>query len=154
MWKPQVLGYYKLITEIQQPDIEQLFLTVNLRVTFARLFIANKLFKPITPFHFTIENLVKDLRNEDTKISLATVYNVINDFNEAGLLQRIDRVGNGAAIYDTDPDPHAHFFNVSTGNLTNIKNFEMPHLPPVTPPIGTRIIGMDIILRIQGGSKN
>ena len=59
--------------------------------------------------HPTAEELFATVRRDESSMSLATVYNALDAFADAGLIRRIpSHVGNGPSRYDADIDPHAH----------------------------------------------
>jgi Fur family iron response transcriptional regulator len=82
-------------------------------------------------------------------VSLATVYNTLNQFTEAGLLREIV-VDAGRSYFDTNVSDHHHFFHEGTGMLADIPGSDVvvSLLPP--PPAGTTIRRVDVIVRIDG----
>ena len=63
----------------------------NLRPTKQRIQICQFLFDRDKTFHFTVEDLNKkiNLKNNNEKISLATLYNTVHAFKKAGHLKEI-----------------------------------------------------------------
>ena len=62
----------------------------GLRPTKQRLKICELLFDKENTFHFTINDLAKNISKElDEKISLATVYNTVHAFKNKGYLKEI-----------------------------------------------------------------
>ena len=70
--------------------------------------------------HITAELLFDEATRARVPVSLATVYNTLNEFVRAGLLRRID--GFGSARYDDDADnEHHHFHCDGCGRLFDVE---------------------------------
>lgn len=59
--------------------------------------------------HICAEQLYREAKNTGMNMSLATVYNTLNQFKNAGILQEI-LTGGGKTYFDTTMQPHAHIF--------------------------------------------
>ena len=82
--------------------------------------IAKKLFDRDKTFHFTIETLNKKInKKRSEKISLATIYNTIEAFTNAGYLKEI-LTSKSKSYYDTNIKSHHHFYDEGTKELTDI----------------------------------
>lgn len=81
------------------------------------------------------------------RLSLATTYNILNQFAKAGLIRRVD-LGE-RTWFCTSPAGHHHFLDLSTGRLSDIGGRQpgLDHLPP--PPPGFEVEGVDILVRIR-----
>jgi Fur family iron response transcriptional regulator len=75
----------------QNSEIVNKLRSSKLRPTKQRIRIAEFLFKREKTFHFTVENLNKNLNKKDSSenISLATIYNTVDAFKKAGHLKEI-----------------------------------------------------------------
>ena len=74
----------------------------GLRPTKQRILIAKNLFDTNKTFHFTVETLNKKInKSGDEKISLATIYNTVEAFNDAGYLKEI-LTSKNKRYYDTN----------------------------------------------------
>ena len=74
----------------QKKEIINKLRSSNLRPTKQRILIAKKLFDRKKTFHFTAETLNKAVnKKEDTRISLATIYNTVEAFTKAGYIKEI-----------------------------------------------------------------
>lgn len=98
--------------------------------------------------HLTAEMLHAEAKENAIKVSLATVYNTLHQFTDAGLLREIV-AESGCSYFDTNIDPHHHFLDEDTGMLTDIpaENVDVRTLP--TPPMGTHIASVDVIIRVR-----
>jgi len=81
------------------------------------------------------------------RLSLATTYNILNQFAKAGLVRRID-LGE-RTWFCTSPAGHHHYLDLSTGRLSDIAGRQpmLDHLPE--PPSGYEVEGVDILIRIK-----
>ena len=87
-----------------------------------------------SPRHMSADQIITDLRLAGSRVSKATVYNTLNLFSGQGLVREIS-VDTERQFYDSTTTPHHHFYNVDTGELTDIKlddlQFsQLPELPP------------------------
>ena len=80
-------------------------------------------------------------------VSVATVYNTLHQFTEAGLLRETPS-SRGARISDTNTADHHHFFCEATGKLQDIPapQLSVNGLPPLA---GTEIRRVDVIVLIR-----
>lgn len=69
--------------------------------------------------HICAEQLYREAKNTGMNMSLATVYNTLNQFKNAGILQEI-LTGGGKTYFDTTMQPHAHIFCESKGCVEDI----------------------------------
>ena len=89
----------------------------GLRPTKQRLKICEVLFNRDHTFHFTINDLAKNISNElNEKISLATVYNTVHAFKKKGYLKEIS-INSDKSYFDTNTTNHHHFFDEDTNEL-------------------------------------
>ena len=116
------------------------------RPTRQRLGLARLLFEGCDR-HVTAEQLHGEAMAADLRVSLATVYNTLNQFTAAGLLREVV-VEAGKSYFDTNTSDHHHFFLEGTGRLEDIPadHVVVRNLPP--PPDGTRIARVDVIVRL------
>ena len=97
--------------------------------------------------HVTAETLHREALAAGIRVSLATVYNALHRFTEAGLLREIV-VDSERAYYDTNTRHHHHFFNTATHELVDIPGaaIAIPRLPE--QPVGTAVDKVDVVVRI------
>lgn len=98
--------------------------------------------------HVTAEQLHAEAVAADIKVSLATVYNTLNQFRDAGLLREVV-VEAGSTWFDTNIDDHHHFFHENSRHLQDIccTQMNLPDLPCLPP--GTRVARVDVIIRLR-----
>ena len=120
----------------------------GLRPTRQRVSLATLLVGDGEDRHVTAESLYVLSAQGADKVSLATVYNTLRAFCDAGLMQEV--VVDGAKSYfDTRMDDHPHFFWEDSATLTDAPadQLEIARLP--TPPAGTEISRIDVVIRLR-----
>jgi Fur family iron response transcriptional regulator len=99
------------------------------------------------PQHLSADQIIATVRRTGSRVSKATVYNTLNLFCDRGLLRRVN-VGPTRQYYDPTTSAHHHFYNVSTGELTDIP-LDAVALTLNTPlPVGTVPAGVEVVIRI------
>ena len=98
--------------------------------------------------HITAELLHEEALEHEVTVSLATIYNTLNQFTQAGLLREV-AVEGSTTYFDTNISDHYHFYAEADGKLTDIPRFsiEMNKLP--SPPEGMEITGVDVVVRVR-----
>jgi len=98
--------------------------------------------------HVTAESLFALAGAAGEAVSLATVYNTLRAFCEAGLMQEVT-VDGSKSYFDTRMDDHPHFFWEDTGRLTDAPAdaLEIRSLPAA--PEGTEIVKVDVVIRVR-----
>ncbi len=97
--------------------------------------------------HISPDHFHRSLTTAGHKLSLATVYNTLNQFAVAGLVRRI---GFGERIwFCTDPTLQHHFFNETQGTLEAVPDGMAPPIDLPKAPNGTEICGVDVIVRLR-----
>ena len=119
----------------------------GLRPTRQRLALARLLLE-CGDRHVTAEQLHGEAMAAGIKVSLATVYNTLHQFTEAGLLREA-MVEPGRSYFDTNTADHHHFFCETTGELRDIPAHHLSVSGLPTPPAGTEISRVDIIVRVR-----
>ncbi len=127
--------------------IDKLLDNAKLRHTKQRAQIAKILFKAENR-HFTAEQLHKEVRTTGHTISLATIYNTLHQFRSAGLLRQVI-VEPGKVYFDTNTEPHHHFYIEDDGELLDVERNEVKisTLPEI--PKNCNIQEMDVIIRLR-----
>tara|TARA_B100000700_G_scaffold81762_1_gene92000 strand:- start:106 stop:525 length:420 start_codon:yes stop_codon:yes gene_type:complete len=137
-----------IISNNLKPYVQKLR-SSNLRPTKQRLKICQFLFDREKTFHFTVESLNKKInKNKDTKLSLATIYNTVEAFTNAGYLKEI-LTSKNKSYYDTNIKSHHHFYDEESKELTDIKYNQIKLSKVPTPPKGKKIKNLEVVIRIQ-----
>jgi Fur family transcriptional regulator, iron response regulator len=134
----------------QKTEIVNKLRSSKLRPTRQRIRIAEFLFNREKTFHFTIENLNKNINKKDNSenISLATIYNTVEAFKKAGHLKEI-LTNNNTSYFDTNISSHHHFYDDQTNELTdiNFNDIEVTKVPHA--PKGKKIKDVEVIISLQ-----
>ena len=121
----------------------------NLRPTKQRLKICQFLFDREKTFHFTVETLNKKISKYGAgKVSLATIYNTVEAFTNAGYLKEI-LTSKNKSYYDTNIKSHHHFYDEGSKELTDIRYSQIKLSKVPTPPKGKKIKNLEVVIRIQ-----
>lgn len=118
----------------------------GLRPTRQRVILAELLFAR-GDRHVTAETLYSETVDTNVQLSLATVYNTLNQFTQAGLLRRIGPDGS-RSFFDTNTSVHPHFYLVGEDVLVDVpERLMLTHMPEALP--GHEIARLDIIIHIR-----
>ena len=133
-------------------DIQDLLNRAGLRPTRQRLALGELLFAQ-GDCHVTAESLYEETVRRELSVSLATVYNTLHQFTEAGLLREVS-VEGGRTYFDTNTAPHSHLYCAEDGQLTDVAVplLDMDKLPEI--PEGMEIAGVDVTIRIRPVKKS
>lgn len=129
------------------PDVAKLLAYAGLRPTRQRLALARLLFKGMH-HHITAEALFAAAKRARLRLSRATVYNTLNQFTAAGLLQQI-AVDVETSYFDTNTDHHHHFYDMKTNRLIDVpyRAIRISKLPG--PPKGKRVVHVEVMMRVR-----
>lgn len=122
--------------------------TAGLRPTRQRVALAKLLVGDGEHRHVTAESLFEASRAAGEQVSLATVYNTLKSFSEAGLLREI-LVNGTKGYFDTNTTNHPHFFWEDDGRLQDApkEGLEIAALPKA--PDGAEISKVDVVIRLK-----
>jgi len=101
------------------------------------------------PQHLSAEQIIAAIRATGSRVSKATVYNTLNLFCERGLLRTVE-VDPTRQYYDSTIDAHHHFYNVDTGEITDIPLDAVALNVGAALPPGTEHAGVDVVIRVRG----
>ena len=98
--------------------------------------------------HVTAESLFAAVQNTGDQVSLATVYNTLRAFCDAGLMQEVT-VDGARSYFDTNTHDHPHFFWEDEGRLTDAPadQLEIARLP--RPPEGAEISSVNVVIKLR-----
>ena len=126
----------------------------GLRPTKQRLKICEVLFNRDSTFHFTINDLAKNISDQlGEKISLATVYNTIHAFKNKGYLKEIS-INSDKSYFDTNTTNHHHFFDEDTNELIDCDEqvIQTPHIKKNIT--GKKINSVEVLIKVATDNQN
>ncbi len=130
-------------------DIFKKLRSSGLRPTKQRVEIAKFLFEREKTFHFTVESLNKLLEKKTTsKFALATIYNTIHAFKDAGHLNEVEVKGN-KTYFDTNVSEHHHFYDSETCELIDIDANEVIIQKIPKAPNGKKIKNVEVFINLK-----
>ena len=130
-------------------DILKKLRSSGLRPTKQRVEIAKFLFEREKTFHFTIDSLNNLLSKKTTsKFALATIYNTVHAFKNAGHLSEVEVRGN-KTYFDTNVSNHHHFYDSETSELIDIdeKDVVIQKIPKA--PNGKKIKNVEVFINLK-----
>jgi Fur family iron response transcriptional regulator len=119
----------------------------GLRPTRQRLALAGLLFGG-GDRHASAEALHAEALAACMPVSLATVYNTLNQFTRAGLLREVAIQGN-RSYFDTNTSNHFHYFLEDGAKLVDIDSEQLKVVGLPGLPEGTEIDRIDVIVRLR-----
>jgi Fur family iron response transcriptional regulator len=126
----------------------------GLRPTKQRLKICEVLFNRDHTFHFTINDLAKNISDQlNEKISLATVYNTVHAFKKKGYLKEIS-INSDKSYFDTNITNHHHFFDEDTNELIDCDDhvIETPNIKKNIT--GKKINSVEVLIKVATDNQN
>ena len=128
-------------------DIRRKLQTAGLRPTRQRVALAELLFAK-GDRHLAAEDLHGEAVAIGVPVSLATVYNTLHQFTNAGLLREIV-VDSQRSYFDTNMTDHHHFFFEGSGELKDIPGDQVVVAGLPAPPPGMAVKRVDIVVRVE-----
>jgi Fur family iron response transcriptional regulator len=120
----------------------------GLRPTRQRIALATLLVGDGCNRHVTAESLYDAATRSGEQVSLATVYNTLRAFCDAGLMREIT-VDGSRSYFDTNMSDHPHFYWEDTATLSDAPASELEIRKLPGAPSGTEIAAVDVIIRLR-----
>lgn len=98
--------------------------------------------------HVTAEALHEEAATADVAVSLATIYNTLHQFTEAGLLRAVP-VDGAKTYFDTNTSDHHHFFSEVDGRLIDVPGETLRVVGLPEAPDGMEIVSVDVVVRVR-----
>lgn len=129
------------------PCLTAVLRMAGLRPTRQRVALAELLFGG-QHRHVSAEQLHVEALDAKVNVSLATIYNSLHQFREAGLLREV-AVDASRSYFDTDTSDHHHFYLEDEQRVIDIpsSSIVIQNLPE--PPAGTSITHVDVVVRVK-----
>lgn len=104
------------------------------------------------PQHLSAEQILDRLSESGSRVSKATVYNTLNLFGERGLIKELS-VDPDRRYYDSVTHPHYHFYNVDTGEFSDIDEDQVSFSQLPELPRGTESQGVEVLIKVRSRSE-
>ena len=126
--------------------------SVGLRPTKQRLRICKLLFDRSETFHFTISDISETLKKEnDEKISLATIYNTIHSFKNKGYLKEIS-INSDKSYFDTNTSNHHHFVDENSNELFDLHINDVGDIKLKKSLPGKKIKSIEVLVKVENNN--
>ncbi|GGF06382.1 MULTISPECIES: iron response transcriptional regulator IrrA [Stappia] len=136
------------MTQTQLPhDVLEMLRVAGLRPTRQRVALAELLYSKGNR-HISAERLHEEAEAADVPVSLATVYNTLHQFTEAGLLREVAVEGT-KTYFDTNTDDHHHFFIEGENRVIDIPGSGVAMTALPAAPEGMEIVRVDVVVRLR-----
>ncbi len=120
----------------------------GLRPTRQRMALAQLLVGDGEDRHVTAESLFAASLEAGERVSLATVYNTLRAFCDAGLMQEVTVDGH-RSYFDTRIDDHPHFYWEDRGELTDAPSDQLKIVGLPAAPDGMEVARVDVVIRLR-----
>lgn len=120
----------------------------GVRPTRQRVALASLLIGDGKHRHVTAESLFDAAKAQGQSVSLATVYNTLRAFCEAGLLQEVT-VDGSKSYFDTNTHDHPHYYWEDDGKLTDAPSDQLVISRLPDAPSGAEIASVDVVIRLR-----
>ncbi|MEX0853447.1 MAG: iron response transcriptional regulator IrrA [Bauldia sp.] len=129
------------------PQVKALLRRSHLRPTDQRVALAAILFGRGNR-HVSAEQLHEEAVGRQVKVSLATIYNTLHQFTQAGLLREV-AVDGSRTYFDTNTSDHHHFFVEDRNQVIDIPEGQVGVDGLPQPPPGYEISRVDVVIRLR-----
>lgn len=119
----------------------------GLRPTRQRVSLAEILFTE-DHRHVSAEQLAEEASRANVPVSLATIYNTLHQFTEAGLLREV-AIDGTRTYFDTNTGDHHHFFVEGRNEVLDVPSDSVSISGLPQPPEGMEICRVDVVMRIR-----
>jgi Fur family iron response transcriptional regulator len=130
--------------------LRKLFERHGIQTTPQRIEIARILLD--RPQHLSAEQIIDRLRSSGSTVSKATVYNTLNLFSARALIREV-MVDPARKFYDSTTRAHHHFYNVDTGELSDIPDEQVSFRDLPALPEGTEHDSIEVLIRVRGRAR-
>ncbi len=127
--------------------------SADVRLTKQRLALADLLVGDGRNRHVTAESLFVSASDTGAQVSLATVYNTLRAFCDAGLMNEVTVDGH-RSYFDTRMDEHPHYYWEATGELTDAPKSAIAFAKEPEAPNGARVSRVDVVIRVTDDTRS
>lgn len=129
------------------PCLTAVLRMAGLRPTRQRVALAELLFAG-PHRHVSAEQLHSEATTAHVNVSLATIYNTLHQFHEAGLLREV-AIDASRSYFDTDTSDHHHFYVEDEQRMIDIPADSVVFRALPQPPAGMEVSHVDVVIRVR-----
>ncbi|ADN51618.1 Fur family transcriptional regulator [Vulcanisaeta distributa] len=122
-------------------EIIELLRSKGLKVTPQRVAILQLL---MNGGHFTMDQVLNELRKIEPNISISTVYNTLNTLVRLGILRSFE--ADGKTWYEMRKDPHINVICEDTGQIMDV-DIDVSAIEREVSKLGIEIKDLNVIIR-------
>lgn len=127
-------------------ELQQRLQDVGILPTLQRMAIAAVLLS--RPCHRTAEQVLTQARARWPSLSRTTVYGALDLFVRKGLLRELPVQGE-SAVYDSNPVPHHHLYNVVTREVEDLPTQTLQVMGLSDLSADLELVDVDLIVRVR-----
>ena len=131
----------------RKPCLTAVLRMAGLRPTRQRVALAELLFGG-PHRHVSAEQLHAEAAQSKVNVSLATIYNTLHQFHEAGLLREV-AIDASRSYFDTDTSDHHHFFVEDEQRMIDIPASSVAFTALPDAPKGMKVTHVDVVIRVR-----
>jgi len=134
------------IEKSSRKDVVRLLTEHGITPTQQRILIAQEMLSRHQ--HLSADQVLQRVNAHSNTVSKATVYNTLGLFTDKGLIKEVI-VDSSKVFYDSNTNPHHHFYNIDSGSLQDIEieHVAIERLPE--PPAAMKIHDVEVIVRVS-----
>ena len=129
------------------PCLTAVLRMAGLRPTRQRVALAELLFAG-PHRHVSAEQLHSEASQAKVDVSLATIYNTLHQFHEAGLLREV-AIDAARSYFDTDTSDHHHFYVEDEQRMIDIPSDSVVFQSLPQAPAGMEVSHVDVVIRVR-----
>ena len=134
----------------RKPCLTAVLRMAGLRPTRQRVALAELLFGG-PHRHVSAEQLHGEASTANVNVSLATIYNTLHQFHEAGLLREV-AIDASRSYFDTDTSDHHHFYVEDEQRMIDIPADAVAFKSLPQAPAGMEVAHVDVVIRVRKAS--
>ena len=134
---PAILDEVEAATRLRDYDI----LPTRQRVQIARVLLTGDQ-------HLSADQVLDLVKSTGSRVSKATVYNTLGLFANKSILREVN-VDPNRVFYDTNNSVHHHFYNIDSGELSDIDPGQVPVDQLPEAPEGSVVDSVEVIIRVR-----
>jgi Fur family iron response transcriptional regulator len=133
-------NHTKIVELLREHGIQ----TTHQRIAIAEVLLAR-------PQHLSADQVLAMVNHEQRHVSKATVYNTLALFTRRGLIREII-ADPERTFYDSNTRPHHHFYNVDSGEISDVRAHDIHVEFTGRLPEGTKLEDLEVVVRIRSGA--